>query len=291
MESMSYDSNAAATHLEWASRTGLKIGDLPFGARPGSLEEGYAAQAIFINRTNEQVVGWKIAGASPRGLRGELPSAPAHGCLTPSRVIKSASVLRFPSHTKATLETEVAFRFARSVSPAEEPFNVSAMIDQAFVAIEVVCSRFIDRKAVGQPSFVADNLGFHALVCGDRVDFSENCSFEDEAGVWRNGERIAGSLAGEDRTRPFDSLAFLWDQFARQRTVIPAAAIVTTGTLSVPVDIEGPGDFRARLGDRTVDIKFRLPHEEACQALELGRLNVTGYDWLDTATPFQQTEF
>ncbi|KAA0998034.1 hypothetical protein FVF58_46345 [Paraburkholderia panacisoli] len=291
MKSMSYDPTAAATHLEWASRTGLRIGDLPPGARPGSLEEGYAAQAIFVKQMNEPVVGWKIAGASPRGLRGDLPTAPAHGCLTPSRVIASGGLLKFPSNAKATLETEVAFRFSRSVSPAEEAFEVSSMIDHAFIAIEVVCSRFIDRKAVGQPSFIADNLGFHALICGERVDPFDPRKFEGDAGVWQNGERIAISLSGDDRTRPFDSLKFLWGELARQRKTILEGAIVTTGTLSAPVDVETNGSFRAQISGAKVDVTFLRSDEGEVHSETVQSTCASTSDWMDTGTPFKQAEY
>ncbi|BDC40337.1 hypothetical protein PTKU15_36340 [Paraburkholderia terrae] len=107
-------------------------------------------------------------------------------------------------------------------------------------------ARYIER--------VLCNLGFHALVCGDRVDFFDPCDFEGDAGSWRNGERIAGSLSGDNRTRPFDSLKFLWDEFARQRRMISLGAVVTTGALSVPIDVERTGNFRAQFSDAKVNV-------------------------------------
>ncbi len=257
VSNISVDLDLAATHLEWAWKTGLRLGDLPLGSRPGSLEEAYVAQARFIERTGEKAAGWKIAGASPRGLRGEHPNAPAFGTLIQSRIVDSGGVLIFPVGMTATLETEIAFRFGRSVSPAIERFEQLTMIESAFVAIEVVCSRFINRRAVSQSSFLADNLGFHALVCGDEMDIAVPGAFEDEAGVWRNGTRIAGSLAGDDRTRPYESLRFLWRELAKRNRTIPKGAAVTTGTLSVPVDVECCDVFQAKVGNGIVDVTMK----------------------------------
>lgn len=287
---MNFDPLEAAIYLDCASRTGLRIRDLPPEARPSSLTEGYAVQSLFVERMNEEIVGWKIAGASPRGLRGELPAAPAHGCLTASRVLASGAALTFPSNTCVTLETEVAFRFGRTVSPAEENFDPASMIEHAFVAIEVVCSRYIDRRAVDQPSFVADNLGFHALICGEQIEVSARF-FEAEAGIWRNGERIAESLSGDERTRPFDSLAFLWSVLARQRKTISEGAIATTGTLSAPVDTDCSGSVRAQIAAVKAEVTLRCLGERGEHSRPPHVRHASASDWMDTAAPFQQAEF
>ncbi|MGY8525677.1 hypothetical protein [Paracidovorax citrulli] len=250
----SYDPTLAGTRLATAWRTGERLTDLPEQERPTSLEQGYAAQADMVQRIGEGSCGWKIAGASPRGLRGELPAAPVTGCLIPSRVIPSGSTLQLPVGTAMTLEAEIALRFVREISPADEALDVSSMIAGAHVAMEVVYSRFHDRKAVGQPSFVADNVGFHALVLGDIVPFAPGMLFDEDAGIWRDGERVAQSLSGDDRTQPFLSLSFLWDQLARQGKRIPEGAVVTTGTLCVPIDTARTGVFEARVGTAAVSL-------------------------------------
>lgn len=254
---MNFNPSSAAEHLDRAFRSGTKFIDLPINARPETVSEGYAAQEKFVELMAEPVVGWKIAGASPKGLRGETKNAPAIGAMVESRVHPSGAAIRLPSGSRATLETEVAFQFNRAVSPAEEKFDVS-MIDRAFVTIEIVCSRYVDRKAVSQASFIADNLGFHTLICGNDLPFSRECDFDFESGIWRNGERIAHRLSDDDRTRPFESLAFLWRKFAIQNKMIPARSIVTTGILTVAVDSNTNEHLIARVADASaeVDLEF-----------------------------------
>jgi len=77
-------------------------------------------QAAMVERLGEGIAGWKLASASPRGLRGELPNPPAIGCLISSRILRSGTVVHVPSGRPMTLEAEVAFSFARTVSPATE---------------------------------------------------------------------------------------------------------------------------------------------------------------------------
>lgn len=251
MNERNFDPANAAVRLASASRTGRSLKELPEAERPSTLEEGYAVQAAFVDQLGEGVAGWKLAGASPRGLRGALPDPPATGLLVASRIVGSGAVVQLPAGRDATLEVEVSFCFSRAVSPADEDFDPASMIGEASLTVEVVCSRFLDRKSVGQPSFVADNAGFHALVRGDQLGVTGSATFEGDAGLWRDGDRIASSLAGEDRTNPFLSLGLLWERLSEQRGAIAKGAIVTTGTLTAPVDVFG-GYYEARLGDARV---------------------------------------
>jgi 2-keto-4-pentenoate hydratase len=247
-----FDPDLPAQRLAASWQTGSRLVQLPENERPKSLEEAYQAQDAFVSRLDEGIAGWKIAGASPRGLRGELPNAPAIGCLIPSRVVPSGAQIVLPPGVQMTLETEVAFRFKRTVSPVDEELDPASMLDKAFVAMEVVCSRFTDRRAVGQPSFIADNVGFHSLICGDALAWADARVFGEDSGLWKNGERVGASLTGDDRTQPLQSLAFLWDVFSQQGRMIPGGSIVTTGTLCVPLDTSSAGYYEAKVGEATV---------------------------------------
>jgi 2-keto-4-pentenoate hydratase len=251
MSNPNFDPQLPAARLAQAARSGDRLIDLPAAEQPPSLADAYAAQTLMVEQLGEGLAGWKIAGASPAGLRGELPNPAVLGCLTQARVFESGAVIDLPAGAVPTLETEVALRFAREVSPATEAFDAS-MIDGAFVAIEVVCSRFVDRKLVAYPSFVADNAGFHAFIRGETLPFSVESRFDEEAGIWLGEERIAPSLSGDKRTQPFVSIGFLWGEFARRGITVPKGAIVTTGTLSLPVDSARPGYYEARLGSAKV---------------------------------------
>jgi 2-keto-4-pentenoate hydratase len=247
-----FDPHPSARRLAACWQTGTRLVALPPNERPQTIEQAYQAQDAFVGLLGERIAGWKIAGASPRGLRGELPNAPAIGYLVPSRVVPSGARIVLPAGVQMTLEAEVAFRFARTVSPADEALDAASMLDKAFVAMEVVCSRFTDKRAVGQPSFIADNVGFHSLICGDALDWADTRVFEADSGLWRNGERVGASLAGDDRTQPLQSLAFLWDVFRQKGRTIPGGSVVTTGTLCVPVDTSSTGDYEARVGQASV---------------------------------------
>ncbi|MBP0632743.1 fumarylacetoacetate hydrolase family protein [Cupriavidus sp. AcVe19-1a] len=257
MTDAGFDPRNPALRLASASRTGMALKDLPADERPQTLEQGYAVQAAFVDGLGDGIAGWKLAGASPRGLRGELPNPPATGLLGHSRIVQSGGTVQLPPGRSATLEVEVAFCFARAVSPAHDAFDAASMIAYATVAVEVVCSRFLDRKAVGQPSFVADNVGFHALVLGDKLEFCDSASFDEDAGLWRDGERIANGMTGDDRTKPFLSLGHLWEKLRKQGSKIAEGSLVTTGTLTVPVDVTAGGYYEGRIGGSAIAFTLR----------------------------------
>ena len=252
--------DAAVRRLQQAGRDGQLLIELPPAERPVTVDDGYLVQSAVLAAGEESIVGWKIAGASPRCLRGDVPAVPLIGGVVPSRILRSGASLAIHAGAPLTLEAEVAVSFARDVAPADEPFD-PAMIEQVIAAIEVVRSRFVDRKAVGQPSFAADNVGFHALVCGAAVDLQPGAAFQANVEMRFNDQVIATSMLGDDRTQPFQALSFLWNEFARRGITIPRGAVITTGTLTLPVDVTGPGLVEARVGDTRVGVRLTTPDQ------------------------------
>ncbi|MBY4948662.1 fumarylacetoacetate hydrolase family protein [Cupriavidus respiraculi] len=247
------DVTKAANRLAAAWRDGRRLDALPQGERPGTLEQAYALQARFVALTGAGTAGWKIAGASPRGLREDAPTTPALGRLLKTSMYDSGATLRLPAGATFTLEVEAAVVFARDVAPAREAFDPATMIADAMVAVEVVCSRFVDRKAVGFPSFVADNAAFHAFVRGDALPGGAASAWlAAPAALYRDGVAVAAALTGDARTDPLLALAHLWQVFAANGTTIAAGETVTTGTLTVPLDTDTPGEYEARLGEASL---------------------------------------
>lgn len=249
-----FDPEAAAARLADAWRRRLRLAELPPAERPADVGAGYAIQAALQRRMADGSAGWKVAGASVAGLRAAPHGAPVFGYLRDPCVHPSGAVLAAPPNGALfTVEVEVALRFGRACRPAEEAFDAAAMIDAAFLAVEVVCSRFIDRKAVGVPSFIGDNAGFHAFIKGDALPQGAASPLLDApATLWHHGELVGPALAGDERTEPLVSMQHFWAHAAAHGLAIPAGALVTTGTLIKPWDTMTPGTYEGRLGDARV---------------------------------------
>lgn len=254
---MKPDPRAAARRLAaaWTSRTLLDA--LPEGERPATLDEAYDIQQALQRELGERSAGWKIGGASVRGLQSSPSGKALFGFLRESCVHASGAVLPLPQPGAVTLEVEIAVRFARDAAPASEPFDPS-LVDAAFVAIEVVRSRFRDRKAVGQPSFVADDAGFHAFIRGDEFPAAlRSPELAEPAFLHRDDAPVAEPMAGEEGIDASVALQLFWAHAAARGVRVPAGAIVTTGTQTRPVDVGRPGTYEGGIGGRTVRVTFR----------------------------------
>lgn len=249
-----FNPEPAAQRLADAWRRRHRLTELPPEERPADVQAGYAIQAALQRRLADGSAGWKIAGASVNGLKAAPHGAPVYGYLREPCVHKSGAVLAAPPNgTMFTVEVEVAVRFGRACQPATEAFDATAMLDAAFLAVEVVCSRFVDRKAVGVPSFIGDNAGFHAFILGDALPQGvASPLLQAPATLLHHGDVVGPALAGDDRTDPLVSMQHFWRHAAEQGLAIPAGAIVTTGTLIKPWDTMTPGTYEGRLGEARV---------------------------------------
>lgn len=252
----SFDPRPAARRLAAAWKSGGRVPGLPEAERPSDIEQAYAIQAALRDEIGEGIAGWKIGGASVSG-RHANPDAPTFGFLWPSRMRASGATLEAPAPGTLTIEIEIAVRFARTAYPAQEPLQPAEMIDAAYVAAEIVCSRYLDGKAAGPLSFLADDAGFHAFVQGDSLRGATQSSLlHAPAALYRDGQAVGEPLYGDDCTDPLVALELFWARMAARGGEVAAGSIITTGTLIKPFESAPAGDYEGRLGDRRV--AFRI---------------------------------
>ena len=252
---MDTDTRAAARRLAAAWKTQSWIDALPPDERPATLDAAYAIQCRLQEETGEPSAGWKIGGASVNGLRASPSGQAVFGFLRGSCVHACGAELAMPPGG-VTLEVEIAVRFGRAAVPATTPFD-PALIDEAFMAIEVMRSRFHNCKTVGQPSFVADDAGFHAFIRGDALPGGlASAAFTEAAVLTRDGVVIGHPLGADDGTDPLAALRLFWTHAASRQIVVPAGAIVTTGTQTAPMDVTEGGTYQGRLGSHMVRLRL-----------------------------------
>ena len=128
----------------------------------------------------------------------------------------------------------------RDIPPQAGRVPVSEDIRATCVTFEVVRSRFVDRKAVGWPSFVADNVGFEALVVSDSlgagIDIPLLAELAQTTEVYVDGECRARGLSGDAATDPLVSLAHLYAHAAERGQTLKAGDVVTTGAMCQPFE-------------------------------------------------------
>lgn len=234
---------AALVLQHW--RSGERLQALPGPLKPETLTQGYDAQDQLFAAAGGRRVGWKLGVGSPAAMRAGNLSRPLVGQLEAARCHGSGAHIQLPAPTPVTLECEVAFVLERDVQPAPGRSPVPEDIRATCMTFEVVRSRFVDRKSVGWPSFVADNVGFEALVIGEQlcagIDTSLLAGLAATTVVCVDGVPRARGLSGAAATDPLASLAALYAHAAERGEVLRAGDIVSTGALCEPFDLVGTG--------------------------------------------------
>jgi 2-keto-4-pentenoate hydratase len=236
-----FDPAPAAALLADAWRSGKQIQELPEPIRPRTIAEGYDVQDRLIAALGEPVAGWKLGVGSAIQKRQLGVGRSIAGRVLSSRMYRAGDAVPLPNDAPATIEFEIAYILGRDILPGEPVFPALDAVAEMRVAFEVVLSRFVDRRAVGWPSFAADNAGFQALVVGDAVSPAQIGALADALVVLADGKEAARRLLGEDVTDPAAALGDLIATARERNKVLPKDSIVSTGTVSQPFNVAGPG--------------------------------------------------
>ena len=255
-----FDPRPAAELLAEAWRTGRQLRELRAAIRPGTVADGYDVQDALIALLAEPVVGWKLGVGSAK-----LKAQTGIGRSIAGRVLKrhrygAGASVPLPNAAPVTVEFEIAYVLGDTVSPHSPERPVWDWIAQTRVTFELVLSRFVDRRAVGWPSFAADNVGFQALVIGPVIDPKDLPEVAASLAVSVNGSERARAATGEDAT---DSLTAFGDLIAiarERRMTLPAGSIVSTGSVSLPFAMDEPdAEVRATFLERELRFRTQTP--------------------------------
>src|SRR5512138_2916428 len=204
-----FDPAPAAALLAQAWREGRQLAELPPSARPQTLEQGYEIQDRLIAEMAQPVGGWKLGVGSRAALRQFSLERPLAGRILRSRFHGNGDRVVLPRSGPVTVEFEIAFVIGRAIPPGERIADPMSAVAEVRPTFELVLSRFVNRRAVGWPSFVGDSVGFAALVVGDPIDAA---TIEDVSGtvvISVDGCEAARGLAGDELTDPLAAFAHL----------------------------------------------------------------------------------
>lgn len=163
------------------------------------------------------------------------------GRIWQSRLYRDGATVPLPVGASATIEFEIACVLGRDVRPGDTVASPSDVIAQVHTAFEIVLSRFIDRRAVGWPSFAADNAAFSALVLGDPIDAHRIGDVAPSLVVRVDADEAARAVAGDEAIDPFSAVGDLIAVARERGMVLPKGSIVSTGTVSKPFNVTAPG--------------------------------------------------
>jgi 2-keto-4-pentenoate hydratase len=247
--------DAAAAWLAELWRSGRQAAALPPELRPGTIDDGYAIQDRLVALLGERVVGWKLGVGSLKQRAETGAGGSIAGRVFATHCHRPGDTVLLPDRAPVTVEFEIAYVLGREIRPDEPAADPMAAVAETRVTFELVRSRFIDRRAVGWPSFTADNAAFEALVIGETVDGGDLVRLAPSAIVRVDGAERARCLTGEDATDPVQAYVDFTALARRRGMVLPEGAIISTGTVTRPFNIEGAVEITADYLGRTMSIR------------------------------------
>ena len=233
-----FDPSPAGALLAQAWRSGELLTELPAEVRPRTMTQGYDVQDWLLADLGLASIGWKLGVGSAAQKRQSGVGRSIAGRLLEPYVHRHGDTVALPNAAPVTVEFEIAYILSRDILPTEP--TIRDAIAEVRVAFELVQSRFVDRRAVGWPSFAADNGAFQALVLGDAVAPDRLGDLVHSLVVTSDGAEAARALSGEDATDPQAALTDLVSLARERGMTLPKGSIVSTGTVSKPFTITAP---------------------------------------------------
>lgn len=240
-----FDPAPAAALLSQAWREGRQLSEIPADIRPRNLLEGYALQEAFIKayaaETGDREAGWKLGVGSAAAMQAAGTERPLVGRLLAGHRYDDGATVSVLCQAPITVEFEVAFVLGRDIAPGAAPADPMQAVASTHIAFELVLSRFINRRAVGWPSFVGDSVGFEASILGPQIDPATIQRGVASVSVQANGQAMGGGLSGDDGIDPVQMLRHLFDHACYHGLTLRKDDVVTTGAVAKPFDI-APGE-------------------------------------------------
>jgi 2-keto-4-pentenoate hydratase len=252
-----FDPAPAAALLTQAWREGRQLSEIPADIRPRNLGEGYALQDAFIKaytaQTGDREAGWKLGVGSVAAMQAAGTERPLVGRVLSGHRYDTGATVSILCQAPITVEFEIAFVLGRDIAPGAAPADPMQAVASTHIAFELVLSRFINRRAVGWPSFVGDSVGFEASILGPQIDPAAINRGLASVAVQANGKEMSGPLTGDDAIDPVQMLRHLFDHACYYGLTLRAGDVVTTGAVAKPFDIQpGATDLSAQFLGKTL---------------------------------------
>jgi len=255
---MTFNPSLAADILADAWRAGALLKELPEAVRPETMAQGYAVQDALVAQIGPKTVGWKLGLGSHVQKRTLGVGRAVAGRILQPALHADGDTITLPNAAPATVEFEIAYVLGRDIVPTEPAFAPLEAIAETRVSYELVLSRFSDRRAVGWPSFAADNAGCQAIILGDPITSADIPGIVETLVVRQNGTEKARALTGDDATDPQASLADLIAIARDCNMILPKGSVISTGTVSKPFDITGRSEISASFLGRSFGFHTKI---------------------------------
>src|SRR5580765_1062096 len=168
-DDMTYAAEIVGQDLAKAFRTRVPLRLSGSVEMPGSIEDAYRVQRIFLSEIRASLVGWKIGATHERAQERFGYSEPIFGRVFRDRLYDSPVQLNRAEYVRPGLAVEFGFRLGRTIEARRTPHDrasVARAISAVVPFIEVGDSRIVGWPNIDGLALVADNGAHGALVIG-----------------------------------------------------------------------------------------------------------------------------
>jgi 2-keto-4-pentenoate hydratase len=226
----------AADLLLDARRKGVRLTSLPAPANPVTWDDAYAIQDILVRKLGTRA-GWKVGATTPE-------AEPFRAALTADTVFDGATRIPASHFNVIGVEAELVYRFTKTLIARQQPYGEDEVFDavgSVHAAIEIVDTRFAAWNSVDRLAQVADQMNHGALVVGSgRPDWRDVDPVNEPVLLSIEGEPVSETVGGNSAGDPLRMLVWLANTGARSLGGIKAGDLITTGSCTGTIFVEGP---------------------------------------------------
>ncbi len=234
--------------------------------RPVSADDALAIQPLIHARLEAAGLGARVGykiGCTTQVMQEFLNiQQPCTGGIMAGTVYHHQAALRLTDFARIGLECEIAVRLGADLDvndAAHTRESVRHAIDTCMVAAEIVDDRYMDFRAMGTPTLMADDFFGAGCVLGDPVTAWRDLDLQSiEGRTLLNGVEVGRGIGADVLGHPLEAVAWLANLKNAAGERLKAGEIILTGSLVeskwpenegdvVDVEIGGLGSVRVML--------------------------------------------
>jgi 2-keto-4-pentenoate hydratase len=236
--------------------SGILIGALSPDVAPQTVEHDYRIQNDTIAALGP-LGAWKV---QPMPASGEPFTAP----ILAHTIFASGATLRTADFPGLGIEVEVAVTINRALPALPQgysPADMQAEIGSMHIALELLASRFVDRKSVPQLTGIADLQSTGGIVLGAVVPTDALPELgQQHMTLSVDGREVAATPGNATTDNVLAALAWLANHTAARGLPLKAGDVVITGARLGPVPLTGKlVQAQAPSGYRAGGLRLGLP--------------------------------
>jgi 2-keto-4-pentenoate hydratase len=206
--------------------------------KPHDEDEAYRVQAeanAELAETLGRPIGYKIGCTTPVMQKFLGIPNPCAGEVFEKTVLRGKGQVSRKAYRRLGIECELVIELAKDIVPGDAPLTLDKageFVGTVMAGIEIVDDRYLDYRALGVPSLIADNFFNAGCVLGEPVkDWRELdlCAIKGRTLI--NGEEVGRGDGSMVLGHPLEALAWLANSRAKRGLRLERGRFVFLGSL------------------------------------------------------------